>query len=119
MDRSALRILVLDDEPFMLRLLTHMLAGLGFTSVSTCDSGSSALALMDALAQPPDLILMDLNMPQMDGIEFIRKLVEHGYRGSLLLISGEDERVMQMAEKLVQAHHITVLGHLRKPASRE
>ncbi|MET1162324.1 MAG: EAL domain-containing response regulator [Pseudoxanthomonas sp.] len=119
MDKSTLRIMVLDDEPFMLRLLGHMLAGLGFTSVVTCDSGSSALEQIDSLAQPPDLILMDLNMPHMDGIEFVRKLVEHGYHGSLLLISGEDERVMQMAEKLVQAHDITVLGHLRKPASRE
>ncbi|MEO6103814.1 MAG: EAL domain-containing response regulator [Pseudoxanthomonas sp.] len=119
MHRSALKILVLDDEPFMLRLLTHMLAGLGFSSVTTCDSGSLALAQVAAPAQPPDLILMDLNMPHMDGIQFVRKLVEHNYRGSLLLISAEDERVMQMAEKLVQAHHITVLGHLRKPASRQ
>jgi EAL domain-containing protein (putative c-di-GMP-specific phosphodiesterase class I)/FixJ family two-component response regulator len=120
MDKSALKILVLDDEPFMLRLLAHMLAGLGYTSVTTCDSGSDALERMSApAAQSPNLILMDLNMPQMDGIEFVRKLVEHGYRGSLLLISGEDEKVMQMAEKLVHAHHITVLGHLRKPASRE
>ncbi|MEP6908131.1 MAG: EAL domain-containing response regulator [Pseudoxanthomonas sp.] len=119
MHKSTFKILVLDDEPFMLRLLAHMLAGLGFTSVTTCDSGSSALAHVAAPAQPPDLILMDLNMPHMDGLQFVRKLVEHNYRGSVLLISAEDERVMQMAEKLVQAHHITLLGHLRKPASRE
>lgn len=118
MHQTAFRILVLDDEPFMLRLLAHMLAGLGFASVTTCDSGSLALEQVDA-ASPPDLILMDLNMPQMDGIELVRKLVEHDYRGSLLLISGEDERVVQMAEKLVQAHHIDVLGHLRKPPSRD
>lgn len=119
MDKSTLSILVLDDEPFMLRLLSHMLSSLGFSSVATCDSGARALERVDTPAQSPDLILLDLNMPQMDGIEFVRKLVEHGYRGSLVLISGEDERVMQMAEKLVHAHHITVLGHLRKPASRE
>lgn len=117
MEKTAFRVLVLDDEPFMLRLLAQMLAGLGYASVTTCESGSLALEQVDA-ASPPDLILMDLNMPQMDGIEFVRKLVEHGYRGSLLLISGEDERVMQMAEKVVQAHHIDVLGHLHKPPSR-
>ncbi|MEO6519783.1 MAG: EAL domain-containing response regulator [Pseudoxanthomonas sp.] len=119
MDRAQRRILVLDDEPFMLRLLAQMLASLGYTSVMTCDSGSGALSQMASLAQQPDLILMDLNMPHMDGVEFVRKLVELGYQGSLLLISGEDERVMQMTEKLVRAHRINVLGHLPKPASRE
>ncbi|MET0893960.1 MAG: EAL domain-containing response regulator [Pseudoxanthomonas sp.] len=118
MDRSALRILVLDDEPFMLRLLEQMLASLGFASVVICDSGASALLHLQEAARPPELILMDLNMPHMDGVEFVRRLVDHGYGGSLLLISSEDERVMQMAEKLVQAHHIHVLGHLRKPPSR-
>lgn len=117
MTKSTIKILVLDDETFMLKVLAHMLAGLGFTSVITCDNGPAALAWVDAPGNPPNLILLDLNMPEMDGIEFVRKLVEHNYTGSLILVSGEDERVLQMAEKLVQAHQITVLGHLNKPVS--
>lgn len=109
-------ILVLDDEPFMHKLLAHMLGQLGFTSVRTCGNGLAALQWVDA-PNPPNLILLDLNMPDMDGIEFVRKLVEHHYSGSLILVSGEDERVLQMTEKLVQAHQITVLGHLNKPVS--
>jgi EAL domain-containing protein (putative c-di-GMP-specific phosphodiesterase class I)/FixJ family two-component response regulator len=108
-------ILVLDDEPFMLKLITRMLANLGHDAVSTCDNGQAALKLLDAPLQPPDLILLDINMPQMDGIEFVRHLVEHQYRGALILVSGEDERVLQSIEKLVQAHNITVLGYLSKP----
>src|ERR1700687_3087312 len=101
----------------MLKLLAQMLAGLGFTSVTTCDNGPAALESVDAPGNAPNLILLDLNMPEMDGIEFVRKLVEHNYTGSLILVSGEDERVLRMAEKLVQAHHITVLGYLNKPVS--
>lgn len=115
MNKSTIRVLVLDDEPFMLKLLGHMLADLGFTSATTHDNGATALECFDTHANPPNLILLDLQMPEMDGIEFVRKLVEHNYTGNLILVSGEDERVLQMAEKLIQAHWITVLGHLDKP----
>lgn len=116
-DKTAIRILVLDDERFMLKLHVHMLVGLGFTSVTACDNGPDGLEWVDAPGSPPDLILLDLNMPRMDGIEFVRKLVERNYAGSLVLVSGEDERVLRMAIRLVQAHRIPVLGHIRKPLS--
>lgn len=113
--RSDIRILVLDDEPFMLMLLARQLANLGFTRVDTCDNGQAALDRVDDAALAPELILCDLNMPGMDGVEFVRKLVEHGYTGSLILVSGEDERTLHSARRLVQAHHIEVLGSLQKP----
>ena len=119
LDKSNLRILVLDDEPSMLKLLAHMLGQQGYTQVTTCDSGQRALDLIDGRDTAADLVLCDLNMPEMDGIEFVRKLVERCYSGSLILVSGEDERVLQTAEKLVQAHHITLLGRLGKPPTLE
>ena len=118
-DKSTIRILVLDDEPFMLKLLARMLGNLGFTQVTTCDSGNVALDCIVSPSGAPDPILLDLNMPQMDGIEFVRKLVERRYDGSLILVSGEDERVLQTVEKLVHAHGITVLGRLHKPFTPE
>jgi EAL domain-containing protein (putative c-di-GMP-specific phosphodiesterase class I) len=117
-ERSTIRILVLDDESFMLKLLNRILANLGFTSVILCDSGRAALESIDANSRP-NLILLDLNMPEMDGIEFVRHLVERHYVGSLILVSGEDERMLQTAEKLVQAHKIPILGHLHKPVTPE
>jgi len=118
-DHTTLRILALDDEPFMLKLLSHMLARQGFIQVTTCDNGAAALALFDYQETLPDLILLDLNMPDMDGIEFMRHLVTRDYAGSLILVSGEDERILQTAEQLVSAHRLTVLGHLNKPVKPE
>jgi EAL domain-containing protein (putative c-di-GMP-specific phosphodiesterase class I)/FixJ family two-component response regulator len=117
LDKSQLRILVLDDEPFMLKLLAHLLLDLGFGPAITCDNGAAALQCVDSADHAPDLILLDLNMPDMDGVEFVRELVARGYGGSLILVSGEDERVLHMAEKLIHAHQVTVLGHLSKPFS--
>ena len=116
-DKSVLRILLLDDESFMLKLLGRMLENLGYTSFTTCDSGRAALELFDSPNNPPELILLDLNMPEMDGIEFMRHLLERRYTGSLILISGEDERMLQTAEKLGRAHKIPALGHLHKPVN--
>lgn len=115
-DQSAINILALDDEPFMLGVLLHMLGRLGFDRVAAADNGSSALASLVS-TRPPNLILCDLNMPQMDGVEFIRKLGEHNYRGSLIVVSGEDARLLQSVEKLVHAHGIDLLGYLTKPVA--
>ena len=119
MNQHTIKILILDDEPFMHKLLARILANLGYTSVATCDNGHVALELIDNPNDSPNLILLDLNMPEMDGLEFVRHLVERHYIGSLILVSGEDERMQQAAEKLARAHKITVLGHLHKPASPE
>lgn len=117
MDDLKIKILVLDDEPFMLKLLEHMLGDLGYAPVSTCDNGQTALELIAGSAEPPNLILLDINMPQMDGLAFVRHLVELHFSGSVILVSGEDERMQQAAEKLARAHKISVLGHLHKPVT--
>ncbi len=118
-EKSEINILILDDDPFMLKLLGHMLGALGFTQVTTHANGHAALEWIDSPAGAPALILFDLNMPVMDGVEFARHLVERRYAGSLILVSGENERMLQTAESLMRAHRMTVLGRLHKPVTRE
>lgn len=116
---TTMKIMVLDDEVFMLKLIRRMLTNFGFSELSSFDNGVAALESFENSNSHPDLILLDLNMPEMDGIEFVRHLVELHYTGSLILISGEEERMLQTAEKLVRAHQIPVLGHLHKPINPE
>lgn len=112
-----IKILLVDDDTFILKILTKMLNNQGIMSVDTSDNGLDALAKIDHVDTCPDLILLDLNMPNMDGIEFVRHLVERKYPGNLVLVSGEDERMLKTAEKLVHAHQIPMLGYLHKPVS--
>jgi len=114
-DRSLIGVLVLDDEPFILKLMGRILAQLGFAQVTTCGSGHAALRWVAERDGEDSLILCDINMPEMDGIEFLRKLAEQQYGGGLVFVSGEDERALQATEKLARAHRLMVLGALPKP----
>jgi len=109
------KIMLLDDEPFMLKLLQQVLANLGYLRVTAFSNGQSALAAFDQENGQPDMILLDLNMPKMDGLEFVRHLVKRNFTGILILISGEGERMLEATVKLVSAHGIGILGHLHKP----
>src|SRR3984957_19833836 len=116
-DITATEIVLLDDDPFMLKLLTQMLARLGYTRVVPCDSGKKALLHVSGNHEVVDLILLDINMPGMDGIEFIRQLVECRYGGSVILVSAENNRILESVEKLIEAHQLIALGCLQKPVN--
>ena len=114
-----MKILVLDDEPFVLKLLRHQLAGLGYTQVLAVESPREALGLLEDERRDIDLLIIDVQMPDIDGVEFVRHLERINYIGGLVLISGEDERILRTVEKLAKAHHLHVLGALSKPIRPE
>lgn len=114
-----MKILIVDDDPFVLKLLSHQLKDFGFSDVVSCERATDALALLESGNGAFELIFCDLQMPVMDGVEFVRQLVRINYTGGLVLVSGEDERILQTAEKLSRAHRLNVLGALHKPVSVE
>jgi EAL domain-containing protein (putative c-di-GMP-specific phosphodiesterase class I)/DNA-binding NarL/FixJ family response regulator len=114
-DINTQLVMLVDDDPFMLNLIQRMLRKDGWNNVRSYASGNTALADLDAELAQPTLILCDLNMPHVDGIEFIRALAMRNYAGALILISGVDLRVLQTAGKVVRAYGIRLLGSLQKP----
>jgi len=114
-----MRALLIDDDPLMLRLLTRQLGDLGISAVTTSECPVSALAVMTDDPAAFDLLILDLNMPRMDGIEMLREIAWLGFAGAVVLLSGEDERILAAAESLAGAENLRVAGRLRKPVSRE
>ncbi|MCK7615049.1 EAL domain-containing response regulator [Roseibium sediminicola] len=110
-------VLIVDDDTFITNLTIRMLKKLGIEQVGSAVDGHAGLHAISA--RKPDIILCDLNMPGMDGLEFLRYLGEDRIESGIILVSGEDKRVLQTATQLAKAHHLNVLGSLQKPIKPE
>lgn len=120
-ESSQLRVLVVDDLKLMRDMASAMLRACGVAAVETCEEGGAALAALDLLAaggQRCDLMLLDLNMPGMDGIETLRHLADRNFAGQIALFSAESARVLRTAEALARAHNLNILGVIEKPLTR-
>lgn len=113
---APLRVLLLDDDAFMLDVLADMLGELGAFDVVSESHGERAL---DALRRhQPQLLICDLSLPEMDGIEFLQLAADAGFRGGVVLLSGMHPVVRKAAERLAEAHGLRILGAYKKPMER-
>jgi EAL domain-containing protein (putative c-di-GMP-specific phosphodiesterase class I)/AmiR/NasT family two-component response regulator len=110
-----MKTLVVDDDVFALRLLERQLRHAGHDDVEVQQDASAALRLLEQAPTSIDLVICDLHMPGVDGVEFLRHLTGTGYRGGVVLASGQDARVLESVRSLALAHGIHVLGAFVKP----
>lgn len=115
MTLAELHILVLDDDPTVREMTAAMLEELGVASVITAADGCEGLQLLDAASPAPNILICDLTMPGMDGIEFLRHVAARRYHGDVVLLSGVTAGVLKAAERLAAAHDLAVLGVMEKP----
>ena len=109
------RILVVDDSATMRDMLTQFLRS-GDYMVSTAGSGDQAFELLKT--EKYDVIITDLEMPQMDGYGLIRSISELDWDPAVILISHHDEGSLHSARELALAYSVNLLGTLSKPIDK-
>lgn len=107
MDEPPLKTLVVDDEPLATERLQLLLARLGGVDlVGTASDGEAACRMADALR--PDLLLLDIAMPGMDGIDVARELGRSGARPAVIFVTAFDQFA-------VSAFEVEAVDYLVKP----
>jgi len=83
-------ILVVDDSPTVIKFLAFSLKSQGYQVVSACD-GMDALEKMSSLPTEPDMIITDLNMPNLDGYGLIETVRQSRRQMPIIILSSEQE----------------------------
>lgn len=117
MDMRQLSFLVVEDQEFQRNTLVKILNGLRAKEVYAAADGRAGLELLKSLNNAVDVVVSDLDMPTMDGMEFIRHLGT-GWRGTSLIVASALERgLLSSVETMANAYGIQFLGAIEKPVT--
>lgn len=105
------RILVIDDDSDVGELIFTTAQAMGLSCAITTDAES----FLGMLTPETTLIMLDLVMPEMDGIELLRLLGHRQCKVGIVLMSGVGKRILETAEEMAQTLGLSIVGHLQKP----
>src|SRR3954470_19376047 len=116
---EELHVLVAEDDDFQRKTLLRMLTALGAKQVSQAADGKSALGIFTDPGKSIDVIISDLEMPGMDGMEFMRHVGAAGRPVSVILSSALEPSLISSVEAMTRAYGITLLGAIEKPVTQD
>ncbi|MEY2514923.1 MAG: hypothetical protein QOJ89_2281 [bacterium] len=111
---AGMSVLVVEDHPFQRRTALALLRGLGVGTLAGAEDGNAALEWL-AGAPPPDVIICDIDMPGMDGVEFIRHVAQRGLARAVAIACGLDRRLLNTIQSVSEGYGLQVLGAVEKP----
>lgn len=115
---SAPSVLVVDDDEFSRAIFRANVASLGLSNIQEASDGRAGVQAMNHMPQPPDFLICDIFMPDMDGIEFVNELTRRGYAGGLILVTGVNMDMLEVAAQIATVNGLRVVGSFIKPVRR-
>ena len=116
---KGLTLLVVEDNDFQRAVATKVLEDLGCDHVLAAADGDDALRQIVAHPGKVHIVLSDLDMPGMDGVEFLRHIAERELAGTVVIASALDAALIHTVEDMAQEYGLQVLSNVEKPVTRE
>jgi len=113
---SEVRALIVDDSSVMRKIVERSLRQAGLESLVIFEAGSGSEGLELLKTQPVDLIISDINMPTMDGLEFLRQLRAQKLAPDVPVVMITTESSMEFVQQAIQAG---AESYIRKPFTAE
>ena len=110
------RLVIVDDDQFMLTMITAMLGRIGEFDVQGFTDAPAAFRSIRDAAAAPDLVILDINMPEMNGIEFLKaRAADTGIKGiPVIVLTTQDEEALK-----AEALSLGANDFLAKPFQKE
>ena len=111
------RVLIIEDDEMSNELISRAVEKCSGCTGHSVFNGKDGLEVLTNSDQPFDIIVLDLSLPDIDGLEFIRSLSETTFAGGLVIASGHSMAILNASKMLAGYHEIAVLDTLQKPFS--
>lgn len=108
-------ILVLDDSPVQCMHVEAMLREVGFSHIVQAHTAQEGLERMRS--QPDQIVILDLDMPDTDGVQFIDRIASHGFTPMLAISSSHARSIVKSVSLMAKERGFPVIGHFPKPFS--
>ncbi len=108
----AKTVMIVDDAPVIRLMLRDIVEYNGFTVVAECDNGNQAVEKYKELH--PDLVTMDITMPEKDGIAALKEIIIFDKAAKVVMVTAVDER-----ESLIRAIRSGATDYIVKPFEEE
>lgn len=116
MNAKQLNFMVVEDNAFQRAIVVNMLHTLRAKSIFDFSNGKLALEIMRTdKGGLVDVVICDINMPEMDGIEFVRHLGQSNHKASIILLSSLGHKLLNSVGKLTVMYGVKLLGVMEKP----
>jgi EAL domain-containing protein (putative c-di-GMP-specific phosphodiesterase class I)/CheY-like chemotaxis protein len=108
-------VLIVDDDDYVRRIIERMLRVIGISTIHQAESAAVALDIVGQHEVGIDVVISDLDMPGIDGMEFLRLLSDERPGIAVLVVSGKDEGILRSVDLMAHEYGLTVMGAVPKP----
>ena len=112
---AQMSVLVVEDHDFQRQVALRLLQHMGVATALEAADGRSALAVLGRQQHPVDVVLVDLDLPHMDGIEFIGHVAQERLAHAIVVLTALDPALLNTVRIMARASGIRVLGTVEKP----